>query len=230
MKFQLFHYPGACSRVTLSGLEMTGAAYEVSVVILPTGPTANPPFSECNPLRQVPTLLIDGKPFTENLAILLMLHRLFPKAGIIPAGDVFANTMAIACLNFCASQLHPIVTRIMIPERFCDISEPASERVREQAVTMLLSRLATIEPVLHKRKWWVGNDLSIADIYLFWVTARMLRLSLDFSKLPGLAAHADRVRFSPLMTSVIMREVEFVAKIEKDGVDIPKISKVGMAL
>lgn len=229
-EFHLFHIPGACSRVTLSALEMTGAPYQVSVVPIFRGGLVDPEFLSRSPVGQVPTLLVDGKPFTENLAILMMLHRLYPMADILPVGDVFSDTVAISRLSFCSSQLHPIVTRIMLPEKFCDSSEQAPQRVRELAVTMLLARLATVEGVLAEQAWWLGDNLSIADVYLFWVTARMLRLHLDFSKLPALATHADRVRFSPLMTRVLAQEAQFAAELEQDGTRLPERMKVGMAL
>jgi glutathione S-transferase len=107
----------------------------------------DPAYLALNPVGQVPTF-IDGQPVVENPAILMTLSRLFPAAGILPAGDIASEGRGLSRAWFVSGGLHPIVTRIMFPHRFCDASKAAAERTRELAKAMMLAKLASVEPTL----------------------------------------------------------------------------------
>lgn len=225
---QLFHLPGACSRVTLGGLIMTGASFEVVVPPLHRGGLTDPAFRARNPLGQVPTLLIDGQALTENVAILATLNQLFPGKGLLPSGDSRLEALGLSRLAFCASQLHPIATRIFFPERFCDLSAEASERVREQAVAMLAARLSGVELQLRDTSWWLGEAFSIADLYLVWITGRMRRLNVALPPMPGIETHVERVWGTGLYRDLISREQGFLEKLEADGAAFPPPIRISM--
>jgi len=218
---ELFHIPGACSRVTLAALEMSGAPYTATIVQVHKGELESPVFKARNPLGQVPTLLIDGQPLTENVAILLTLSRLFPLASILPDSDVVTGAITLSRIATCGSQLHPIMTRMMFPERFCNLSPEASARVREQAGEMMLARLTAIAPALRSKSWWVADTFSIADVYLSWITNRMRHFGLDFSSMSPLNEHLDRVRNTALIQRVLQLEKQYLSALQSDGATFP---------
>lgn len=229
MQLHLFHLPGACSRVTLTALRLTGAPFEVTTPAMHRGGLSTPEFRRLNPLGQVPVLLIDGKPYTENVAILFTLARLFPEAKLLPLGDPLTEARAISRLAFCSSQLHPCVTRIMFPERFCDTSPEAAARVREQSIAMLTTRLSVVEPVLSGQPWWLGEEPTIADVYLLWITGRLLQIGIDFSALPSVVAHVERTRRLDAVQWVMAQEALRLAELEADGLVLPPHVRASIA-
>ena len=66
----LYHFPGACSQVSVRALEMAGLAYSLELVNLGKNEQTGPEYLAISPLGKVPVLLIDGRPLTENSAIL----------------------------------------------------------------------------------------------------------------------------------------------------------------
>jgi glutathione S-transferase len=216
-ELHLYHMPAACSRVTHIALEMAGTPYQVTLVRPHKGGLRDPALLALNPAGQVPVLIIDGQPMVENPAILLTLARLFPAAGILPVGNPMSEARGLSRACFVSGGLHPIVTRIMFPERFCNESDAAAERTRDLAKTMMLGKLDLVEPVLAAQPWWLGDTFSIADVYLAWVTGRMRGLGLDFSRLAAVSAHIDKVHGQPAVKAVMAREAEYVAEFKAEG-------------
>ncbi|WP_017776856.1 glutathione S-transferase family protein [Paraburkholderia kururiensis] len=218
MQLSLFHVPGACSRVTLTALEMSGAPYEVIVVPFHRGGLADPAFRAISPCGQVPALSIDGRTLTENAAILWTLAQMFPGRGLFPSTtDLVAQGEAMSRLVFCSSQLHPIVSRIASPQRTCDLSAEAVACVRSQAIATMLERLGVLHDTLANRPWWLGEDFSIADVYLGWITNRLRLQGVALDTLPAVQAHRDRVAANPTVQRVLSHERELVSRLEADG-------------
>ncbi len=84
MSLKLFFSPGACSFVPHVLLEMSGSAFEPSMVKLHKGEQNSDEYKAINPRGQVPVLVNDGQPITQIVAIVLHLDQLFPQAGFLP--------------------------------------------------------------------------------------------------------------------------------------------------
>jgi GST-like protein len=83
-----------------------------------------------NPLRQIPTLLLDdGSVLTESAAILIHLGLAHPSSGLLPA-EPGAQAQAIRGLVYIAANCYAAIGIIDYPERWCaDIDASARERV-----------------------------------------------------------------------------------------------------
>ncbi len=227
-RLELFHLPGACSRVTLTALEMTGAPFQVTVP-RDRADLAKPDYKKRNPFGQVPLLIFDDQPLMENIAILATLARLYPEAGLIPTNDSWLASMTLSRMATCASQLHPTMTRILFPQLFCDSSPEALERTRALALGMMRARLAAIESGFGD-KWWLGDTFTIADPYLLWITNRLVLLDLDdLTDFPKLKAHVARVKATEAAQRVLAREAEYVAEQEAAGAQLPPFLRPAMA-
>lgn len=223
---ELFHLPGACSRVTLTALLWTGAEFTLTVP-KDRADLGRPDYKKRNPFGQVPVLVVDERPLTENAAILITLSKLYPKAGLLPS-DPWLESLALSRLVTCASQLHPIMTRMLFPQNFCDYSPEAIERTRAQAFDMMKARLSAIEQNFAD-SWWVGDRFSIADVYLLWITNRLIQLKLDdLSAFPKLQAHVARVKATDQAIKVLAREAKVVAELEAAGAPIPPFLRPAM--
>jgi len=140
-----FYAPGASSMAPHIALFETGAAFEGRPLSFRRGENRTPDYLAVNPLGQVPTLVIDGRPLTEVAAILFYLAKTFPGAGLLPEDDE-GQVQVISWMSFIAATVHP---------------------ARRQGLDHARQVYALADRRLGPRDWAVGERYSIADIHLF---------------------------------------------------------------
>lgn len=182
----LYHFPGACSRVTVCALEMAGLAYTLELVDLTKGAQLEPSYKTISPLGKVPVLIIDGQPpLTENSAILTYIAALKPACGIFPENPTPRERAdAVAGLSFCSGTLHPQIRGIANPQR---VTAGDGAPVRQRSTELAAKSFAYAEARLAERQWWLGS-LSIVDVYLDWAYAVARKAGFDISPFPNLNA------------------------------------------
>jgi glutathione S-transferase len=216
---KLYFFPGTCSRVALTALEQSGARFETSLVKFVTGDHRSPEFLRINPKGKVPTLMIDGRPLTENLAIVTWLARTYPQAGVLPpAEDLRMEADALSDFSWCASTIHPIVTRMVMPQLFCDTADGvqrawvlASEAMQWQA-RLLEQRLAT-QP-------WMLGQWSAIDAYVEWIWDQIREAGFDGSGYPNLNAHRALHLQQGAVQRALARERSAIEQIRALGLPI----------
>jgi glutathione S-transferase len=202
---KLFFFPGTCARVALIALEQTGAPFETSLVNFAVGEHTSPDYLRINPKGNVPALMIDGQSLTENIAILSWLSQTYPRAGLLPAGtDLRTQIDALADLSWCASSIHPIVTRLVMPQLFCD-SDPGTRRVWELAAEAMQWHTRLLEQRLSDRPW-MWSEWSIVDAYVQWVWDQIVLSGFNGAPYPKLNAHARRHAEQPAVQRALARE------------------------
>ncbi|MBI2316958.1 MAG: glutathione S-transferase family protein [Betaproteobacteria bacterium] len=200
MKLTLCYAPITCSLVPLVSLNEAGAELEVRRVNLRKAEQMSPEYLRINPKHKVPVLLIDGKPLTENVAMALWMTRAFPDAGILPA-DSETEVKAISLMAWCASGIHPHLTRINSPAKFCDT--PGSEEgIKRLAAKELDHAFGIAEDLLAGCDYFFGKWCA-ADTHFFWTWRRATQFSLDFSKYRNCAAHFERMRERPAVKKAL---------------------------
>jgi glutathione S-transferase len=209
----LFCFPGACSRATMIALEETGAPYAKRLVNLRAGAQKNPDYLALNPKGKVPTLLVDGTPLTENVAVLGYLADAFPAARLLPpTSDALARAQAVSAVGWLSSTVLPLFSRLMRPAAVCDI-EGAAERMGEIARDDIHSNLAIADRHMRDREWWI-HEWSAADAYLFYIEGNALRQGLELSAFPALAAHEERMRRRPSVQRTLAWEKEAMEQLQ----------------
>ena len=203
-KIELYFSPGACSLVSLIALEEAALVYTPHRVLLSRGEHKKPDYLARNPKGKVPLLVVDGQQITENVAILTALSKLYPEGGLLPKQDVMAEVQALSMLAWCASGLHPYVTRLCMPQFICDDAS-AAPRIQAMAAEMLSKNLALIDNQLRGRDWFLG-DWSAVDAYLFWVWRRIQGAPIDTTALLNLAAHYQRMLGRPSVLRALATE------------------------
>jgi glutathione S-transferase len=211
--------PNTCARVPLVALEEIGIAFSVEIIAFMKGQHRSPEYLELNPTGKVPTLIVDGQPLTENVAILLWLADNFPSARLLPAVSGLDRYKQISDLAFCASGLHPIVTRLRIPHFFCDL-DVARDRVFDMAETAMKLQFRVIEERLCTAPWWYGETWSIVDAYINWVWFRVTGTRFDASEFPNFARHAAAMAERPAVQRMLARNQEIEAQLEAQGLGI----------
>ncbi|HEX3971125.1 MAG TPA: glutathione S-transferase N-terminal domain-containing protein, partial [Stellaceae bacterium] len=118
MKLTLYYAPITCALAPYITLTEAGADFEAKPVNLRKGEHKTPDYLKLNPKHQVPTLVIDGEPLTENPAIQIWIARNFPKAKLLPE-DPMQFVKAVSILSLCSSGIHPYLFRINSPLLVC---------------------------------------------------------------------------------------------------------------
>jgi glutathione S-transferase len=216
---KLYFAPDTCARVPLTALEEIGCPYELEVVAFMRGQHRSADYLALNPSGKVPTLIIDGKPLSENVAILSWLADQFPDAKLLPRVEGLGRFRQLSDLAFCASGLHPIVTRLRIPQFFCDLPE-ARQRVFDIAETAMKLNFAVIDKRLEKSTWWYGEEWSIVDAYINWVWFRVTGTAFDASAFTNYARHNEAMNERAAVIRMLKRNDEIARALAAQGLAV----------
>ena len=188
-------------------LEEVGLDFESKVVAFRAGEAQSDRFLDMNHAARVPVLVVDGKALKENVAIISYIDQSYPDAGILPStADHFQRAAVIADLAFCASVLHPIVTRIRIPEKFTTVEQMRSD-IWQVAVSDMHKHFAYIERRLSRGgPWWYGEQWSALDSYIGWVWFRVEGARMPLGAYPNFAQHARQLAARPAVQRALERE------------------------
>ena len=183
----LYHAAGSSSFAALIALHEVGAPFELRRIRLDQREADPPEFRTLNAEGKVPTLLVGGRPLTEVAGVLWYLARAYPAAGLLPLGDIVAESHIVSWMSFNASALHPAR----------QLDKPQAQAVWRVA-----------EQRLGHGPWVVGAAFSIADIHLFRLFWRFRGLlGLDAGAFPNLTAHRDRMLRRPAVQAALAEEI-----------------------
>ena len=127
MEIALYYGPNTCALAPYVTLTEAGADFEVRPLDFRKRQNFSPEYLKINPKHKVPSLIVDGKILHENVAIHQWIHRTFPDAKILPTNP-WDQLQAISLHGWCASGIHPFLSRINNPPKVCDATG-ASERL-----------------------------------------------------------------------------------------------------
>jgi len=190
MQLTLAYCPIACSMVPYILLTEAGASFDVLSVNLFKGKQYTPEYLSINPKAKVPTLIVDGDPLTENIAIQVWIARQFPDAALMPQ-DALTYAKALAVMSWCASAIHPKLTQQARPERYCDI-DGTSDNVRALGATAMLELFALADQQLAGREWFFDH-FTCADAYFYWCFRRGAQFHPDALKFEHCVRHMARM-------------------------------------
>lgn len=191
MEIVLYYAPNACSLVPYVTLTEANADFEVRAINLRTDQQSTADYLKLNPKHKVPVLLVDGRPLTENVAIQIWIARNFPKAQLLPA-DPWQELQAVSILAWCASGVHPFLSRINSTTKVCDLPG-AGDSVRRLAEKLLFENYRVADDMLAGRDYFFDH-FTAADAHFFWCLRRGLQLDVDFSQFKHCAAHFTRLQ------------------------------------
>ena len=210
----LYMAPGTCARVSAIALEELGLDFETRVVRFKRGEHKSPDYTAMNPKGKVPTLVHHGDVLTENVAILTFLSKCY--GGLMPAVDgAMARARQLSDLCFCASTLHPIVTRIRMPMFFAGPENAVAVKVA--GCQAMDEYFQWIDSRLQQGQWWFGEPWSAMDAYLYWVFWRVEGAGYDVARYPAYEKHARAMERRPAVRRAIAWEEQAQAVLESEG-------------
>ena len=214
----LYFAPGTCARVPLVTMFEKGIPFEPRLIRFMAGDHKKPEYMALHPQGKVPLLIADGRPVSENVAILTFLARTFSGKKILPfTGDAYDDAQILSDLAWCSAGMHPIVTRLRMPQFFCDV-EGARDRVWAIAAEAMKPNFAIVERRLADRDWIYG-EWSAMDAYVYWVWFRATGAGFDGSPYPRFADHARRMEQRGGVKKLLALEEKADAELKAQGMD-----------
>jgi glutathione S-transferase len=202
--FNLYYSPGACSLAPHIVLEELGVAYETHRVNLAAGEQRTPEYLKMNPLGRVPTLEVDGRILTENVAILTFLGGAFPKRGLWPR-ETLDQAAALSMIGFLASSVHPAYSTIFRPSRWVE-DATAADALKATGRKRYFDFLKMIDEKLAGKNWFMGRQYTVVDPYLLVFYRWGNRLGLDVKSLANYSGHIERLLKRPAVKRVMEHE------------------------
>jgi glutathione S-transferase len=190
-------------------LEMSGAAFEPSMVKLHKGEQNSDEYKAINPRGQVPVLVNHGQAVTQIVAIVLYLDQLFPQAGFLPT-DPMARAQALSTLAWMNNTVHPTFTHIFMPQKFSDQPEvqAALKPYNTQLFRGMLGELQDlVNAAAAKGQAWLSGDFfGPLDAYSLTLTRWGTIAGIAPEVHPELWAFVQKVAAQPAVARVMSRE------------------------
>jgi glutathione S-transferase len=212
MEIALYYAPNTCALAPYVTLTEAGANFEVRPLNYRKREHFTPEYLKINPKHKVPTLVVDDKILTENVAIHQWVHRTFPGAKILPA-DPWHELQAISLHAWCASGIHPYLSRINNPGKVCD-GPGASDSVVKLATEALFENFQVADDLLAVREYFFDH-FTAPDAHFFWCCRRATQLGVGLSDFANVTAHFERMQERPSVKKLLTYEKEVNERFAK---------------
>lgn len=172
---KLYYSPGSCALTAHILLAELGLTYKIEKVNLAERKTeTGEDYLKINPKGYVPALEItNGEILTEGPAIAQYLADLKPQNNLLPPFGKIERYHVLSWLNFVATELHknfsPLFNKTTTPEH------------KQFSKQLLEKRLQELSTALQDKPYLHGQNLTIADVYLYNVLrwTKYVEISLD---------------------------------------------------
>lgn len=187
---KLYYLPGACSLVPHVALEWIGKPYDAERMTLEK--TKTPEYLALNPQGAVP-LLVEGEfALPQNIAILFYLDNLHPEAKIFGSVTPQDRAKAMRWLSFFNSDVHKAFAPLFRVPAYAQGNEELTQQIRQAAAETILGYLEIANTHLEEHAFF-GEQICVADIYLYTMLGWCKKLGVDFSHLSRLKPFIERV-------------------------------------
>ncbi|VAW36365.1 Glutathione S-transferase [hydrothermal vent metagenome] len=183
---KLYYSPGACSLAPHIVLQETNTDFELIKVNLATKITEHGEnFLKINPHGYIPTLQLDtGEMLAEGVAIIQYLADQNPQFKLAPENATFKRAKLYEILNYLASEVH---------KNFIPLYSGASDEAKCQAKANINKKFNYLNAELAQKPYLLGNDYSVADIYLFVISNWTKNIGIDLTNWANLATFSAKI-------------------------------------
>jgi glutathione S-transferase len=114
--YTLYYSPGTASMAVHLALLEIGAPHRLAKVDFESDEQHSPEYLRINPRGQVPALVIDGKPYFESAALLMILAERHPEARLAPPPGSALRADWYQWIAFLANSLGPVYRYWFYPQ------------------------------------------------------------------------------------------------------------------
>ena len=197
---KLYYSPGACSQAPHILMHEIGIGHDAERVDLKNKVTEQGrSYLDINPKGAVPALELDnGEVLTENAVILQFLGDRSSSSDVLPSVGNLRRYRVLELVNFITTELH---------KRFGLLFNPnATDDTKQLAIQELGKKLDWIDGKLGDGPFLVGDELTLADPYLFVITGWAEKMLDGLDRWPHLKAFRERMMRRPSVRNVLQFE------------------------
>ncbi len=197
---KLYYTPGACSLAAHIALEEAGLQYDLERVDLATHKTEKgEDYYGINPKGYVPALrLDDGSLLTEVGVVLQYIADKAPEKKLAPAYGTMERYRLMEWLTFISSEVHKGYSPLFNPAFPADAAKAQLAKIG--------GRYELLNKTLEKSQFLMGDQFSIADIYLYVPLLWSMGKGPDIKNLSNLSAYFGRIAERPTVKKVLVDE------------------------
>jgi glutathione S-transferase len=202
MAITFYYSPGSSATRVHWALEELGVPYEKVKLDLRAGDQKKPEFLKLNPNGKVPTLVDDGAPMFESLAMLIHLGEKYGVAkGLWPKSGTPEHMQALSWATWAQVTLAPLVFRVMMntSERFAPELRNAGQA--EAAKHDVEGLLKLLDAQLAGKPYILGERFTLADVGVASVTNFASRIGVDLAGYTHVAPWAAQCAQRPAMVT-----------------------------
>ncbi|WP_049623400.1 glutathione S-transferase family protein [Frateuria defendens] len=194
--YTLYYAPGAASMAVHLALLELGVPYRLERLDLKAGAQHAPAYRALNPHGTVPTLLVEGHPRSETIALLILLAERHPQSALAPAPGTDARAAWLQWLVHLGNAPMPLFRLLAYPadlgaERHAPETRAALERRLEACWDFIDAHVTKAGPYL------LGAACTSADLLLAMLMRWSRHAPRPATAWPALARLADLVRTRP---------------------------------
>lgn len=206
MTITFYYAPqSSAGRIRISLAEL-GVPHEAVRVDLRAGDQRKPEFLALNPNGQVPTLVIDGTPMFESVAIQIALgERYGVQKGLWPASGSPEQLMALTWLVWGQVNVTSALYRYMKNTSEWFPKEQQDAKQAEAALNEVRGLLRILDGRLDGRPYVTGERCTLADLDLASVLGWGLSMTkIDTSDLKNLKGWLGRIMERPAVKAAMV--------------------------
>lgn len=201
--YRLYYSPGSASMAVHWMLIELGVPFELELVDFASQAQKSPQYLARNPSGRVPTLEIDGVPYGESTALLMILAERHPESGFAPEPSEPDRAAYLELMVLLANNLLPAARAFFYPEDFPGAEDEVKDHARRRIETVF-ARLD--DRLSDGRNFILGSQLTAAD-FLITVACRWSRkLPRPAETWPHLASYVSRMKQRHGLQAVHERE------------------------
>lgn len=175
-----------------------GIPHETKRLDLEAGEQHHAEFLRLNPNGLVPTIVVDGKPLYEGLAIIQYLgdhHGV--ERGLWPAPGTGERLQALSWTTWAYAHLQWAIRIMMFSSHAMVPAELHHAPLANHARKLQRERLAVLESHLEDRDYIVGENYSLVDLILANLLGWGVSIGVDLEGLPRVAQWLARCTDRP---------------------------------
>jgi glutathione S-transferase len=196
---KLYYSPGACSQAPHILMHELGLSHDAAKVDLKAKKLEDgSSYLDVNPKGAVPALeLANGEVLTENAVILQYLGDRVGSDDALPSLGHFRRYRVLELVNYITTELH---------KRFGFLFSPdATDEMKQVVIGQIGAKLDYLDRELGQGPFLMGEELTIADPYLF-VIAGWTETFIGLDRWPNLKAFRERMLQRPSVRNVLAFE------------------------
>ncbi len=199
---KFYYAPKTCALAAHLALEHIGEPYEAIRLDFGSQAQRSAEYLSINPKGRVPALVTEEGILTETPALLLYLCQRSPQAGLAPLENIFATAKMQAVNSYLCATVHVAHAHRLRGIRWAD-DPVAIEAMKKKVPQSMGDAMALIENGMLEGPWVMGEQYTVADMYLFTIATWLEGDSVDLSKLPRVIAHRERMAKDPRVQRVL---------------------------